>query len=513
LRGVFSDVLLDPKKTITLKMPKPRTIKFTFTGDPKVIQGKTLRVSNGLYDDKRRLYYMWLPYHINADRTVLTVHGVLDGWLSVSADGVKGNYFWSKEIENKLDEISIDLNQHKRHTRKFRIAFEHEGKPVQPEGHVSFYVRTRNKSGTKYEGRLEDGIAEVEGEYSNDVRTLRIVHQGLKGYSLDTGADGSNVTVKLKPIEELDSGIAENIVVPVRPAGRIVGTVMTAEGEPMEGRIKCNYRYLDTEKRARPYGFSQSIKVDDKGRFELSPAPMDCEVEMKFGQFGNSLTKKFAIDSSRPVVERTIRLPKTQPASIEILLPTGEPAKNVRVKLFRKDDRSKKSTGRTDRNGVLKIPRLAVDQRKNYQYQVSSPAGSLRMPIASIEPGDALKVTLKTAHRMAGRITNKFGVPVSNMFVEAVAADGKVVDKAMSDAYGKFELSRLPGKSVRLRATHVWADAKVELTQPYDPTEVKKEVELKAIDNRPLTFNNDPSPLKVARLSESFGIVKHNTVQ
>jgi hypothetical protein len=315
---------------------------------------------------------------------------------------------------------------------------------------------------------------------------LRIVHQGLKGYSLETGADDNNVTVKLKPIKELDSSTVENIVVPVSPAGRIAGTVLTAEGLPMNGRIKCEYRHLDTEKRGRPYGFSQSIKVDDKGRFDLSPAPMECEVEMKFGQFGNSLTKKFVINSSRPVVEEVIRLPETQPASIQISLPTGEPAKNVRVKLFRKDDRSKKSTGRTDRNGVLKIPRLAVDQRKNYQYQVSSPAGSLRMPIASIEPGDTLKVTLKKSLRLVGRITNKFGVPVSNMVLEAVAPDGEVVDKAFSDAHGKFELSRLPDKKVRLRAKHFRADAKVELTQPYDPNE-EKEIELKAIDNRPLT--------------------------
>lgn len=396
-RGVFKSIKTEPGKSTTLQMPEPRTLKFQLSGDRSILKTRTLRVLNGTYDAKRRQYVMQQPYRYNKDRSVLTVHGIVDGWVALSFKGEKGNLFWSQNVQSEPTEIPIDLDLFKEHQRSFRFVFLHDGKQVSPKGSLSFYVRSKESFGDKHQLQLSDQAGDMQwsGVFRPPVRDIRIVNSGLEDYYID-GIDGSiDHTVKLTPLQKLNPRVAQTISIPVRPSG--VG-------------------------------------------------------------------------------------------SIQVLLPSGEPANQVSVRLYCQRSKSKENwQGTTNASGNFSVPKLEIKYRRDYRYEIQPGSGYQKLLAQKIRPGESVKVTLEKGIELSGRIVNQRKLPMSQMIVEAIDRSGNIVENTKTDFKGQFRFTSLSDEPVRIRARHISGGVDVKPSKRFKPGQGKP-IELKAQDKRKYKF-------------------------
>jgi 5-hydroxyisourate hydrolase-like protein (transthyretin family) len=483
-RGFFADIHLQTDAVNELRLSEPRTLTFNLKGDTSLLKGKSLRLSNGFYDRSGHQYFMLIPYRFNRDRNVMTVHGVLDGWVALSLQNTPGNLFNSNEIQyEEATEFDIELSRIKTHTRKLRFAFEHDGEKVEPEGKLTFYAKGSNTSSKKMEPSILKGIAEVTAEFKDQINHLRVKSDGMRGYCIDP-EDAGDIKIKLTPLTELDSNKVQTCVIPVVPAGRIAGMIRTFDGQPFTGRLSFKSKYIDG--RHGPYGIQRSVSSDSQGNFELTPIPLGCDVEMEIEKLGCELKRTFRISSELATLKPEVLLPETKPASITVLLPSGKPAQRAPIKLYRTPStgHSRSFSLRTDSLGQLEIPNLSLSYPGEYSISIHSKGELQRVLKRRIRPGDNLTIKLKAGYKLTGKVVNKTGIPIARMRVEAIDENDVTVDWAYTDHKGNFSLKSLPDGQVRLRAKHATgADVKVELTKPI-PTNQKKKIELKAIDKR-----------------------------
>ena len=482
-RGVFTDITFEPKGTIQLQLPEPRTLKFRIKGNQSLLKGTSLQLSNGVYDKARRQYVMRLPYSLDEDGSLLTVHGVQNGWVSFRVID-KGSLYWNEQIERiePEGEIVVDLDLLKDYQRKFRFVFEHNGERVKPNGNVVFYVKTRKSHGKKYEHAVKDGVAEVTGAYNVTCWQLRLVDQGLVGYGIDRIDGHSDFCEKLTPIKELKPDQIQTLTVPVVPAGRIVGKVVTTEGAPYNVPIRIKARSL-VGKGQTVFGIPQFIKTKN-GEFEITPVPFDSKVELTIGKFGNLTFSDFVITEADPEQFRTVTMPKTESTSIKVLMPNGEPAEKCKIRVYRRSGRDTATTKRTGKNG-REVFDLAVQRRHDYRYEITPPRGYLRITETKILPGAEIKLTLKKGKRLSGSVVNEQNLPIANMWVKAINFNNEVVDSATTDAEGNFEFISLPDQPVKLEASHFSKKVNVKRTKPIKPG-LKKKLKLEAVDKRDL---------------------------
>ena len=482
-RGVFTDIKFEPERTIQLQFPKPRTLKFRIKGDRSVLKGASFLVTNGFFARTARTYFMSLPYQLNEDGSLLTVHGVQDGYFRLWVKG-KGSLYLKQRIERDepKGEIVVDLDLLKEQQRKFRFVFEHDGKRVKPNGSVNFYVKTRESHGKKYQRAVKDGVAEVTGVYNITCFRIRIVDQGLVGYGIERIDGHSDFCENLIPVKELQHDQIQTLTVPVVPAGRIVGKVVTAEGAPYRGSLRCKARSL-VGRQQTVFGLPQYMKIED-GKFEITPVPFDSKVELTIGKFGSAMFSDFVITEADPEQFRTVTMPKTESTSIKVLLPNGEPAKKCSIRVCRKSNRDNEETKRIDSDG-RGVFDLAVKLMHDYRFRVTTPRGYQRILDTKILPGAEIKLTLKEGKRLSGSVANEKKLLISHMLVKAVNEKGEVVDSSITDSKGNFEFTRLPDHPVRLKASHISRKVNVELTEPIKPG-LEKKVQLKAVDKRNL---------------------------
>ena len=450
-RGVIGGV--EEGKEHSLKLSPLKPVQIRFKGMPKDELANLLKQVNlkQRYSNHCQIILQWTMSE--------------DG-LSILTNAVEGreltltHFDFSTLYENEnyshdSEEIVIDLESLKRPEREIIVVFENSGVPVEPKGKIR--IRTQDRSGVWSSGKVVS-IEQGEAAFYNKANKFIVESEGLTGYAI----------VKREKFTCAKRDGKETVVVPVEPAGAIVGSIVDADGKNISTQLQCSYTFID-RKRSLYAQFVETIS-NKKGKYVLSPIPLGTKATINIGSYLSKEKKTVTIDEENPVAELDLVLPKTDSATLIAKFENGKPASGVSVQIVRLE--STTSSQSTDTDGKAVFPGLLVD-KDQYTARLAPKTDFQLSKPKKILAGETVEFIVRRGHKLAGVVVDEEGNPVPELVVKAffdgqfVAADGR------TDKEGKFLFTRLPKQEVKLVAAHRWEPLKSEASDPLMPDEAE----------------------------------------
>lgn len=353
-------------------------------------------------------------------------------------------------------QVTIDLTQSAGQTTKRQVVLRFttpDGSPP-PRGRVYVNAFTDNTDGHDALDKsipIEDGVAKFDAYVSGQ---LVYSPKGMLGYWFEG----------VRPRVEAGDGPLE-ITVPVVPAGAIVGQVLNSDGTPIaNASVSPNGVWRSTTRGYSGSFGSDPVNVDDKGRFFITPLPLDGTYTM-FAMRG--LTVQFSspvtLDATQPTTNVTIRFPSTTTAEGHVLDPEGRPQGRWRFGLEFYSSPAQRLyrweiTG-TDKEGRFHFPDLSVGIGQYVlDFNPQQDFRPLRMPLPL--DGKPVTVQLQRGLVLEGQVL-QFGtdrpVPGERVFLalsEHREGDSEFFHaEATSDGEGRFRFNTLDDRPYNIYTT------------------------------------------------------------
>ena len=256
------------------------------------------------------------------------------------------------------------------------------------------------------------------------------------------------------------------IAVPVVPAGAIAGTVLNTDGTPA---VEDACVFPDGVWKSKTRGYSGNfgigpLKVDDKGRFFITPLPLDGTYNVvAMRGLTVQLSPPVVLDAARPTTNLTLRFPSTTFAEGQVLDPDGQPQGRWRFDLgfYSKAKRQLYGWGiaGADKEGRFHFPDLSVGVGQ-YVLDFNPPRDfrPLRVPLPL--DGKSVIVRLQRGLVLEGEVL-ELGTdrPVPGERVFLGPADRRAGDsdyfhaEAMTDGKGRFRFNTLDARPYKIYTT------------------------------------------------------------
>ena len=354
-------------------------------------------------------------------------------------------------------QVTIDLTQPAAQTprRQVVLRFITPDSSPPPRGKVYVNVFTDNRDGRDILDKsipLEGGVARFDAYVSGQ---LVYSPRGMLGYWFEEAR---------RRVEAGDGPL--EISVPVVPAGAIAGQVLNTDGTSAvaDASVSPNGVW-----RSKTRGYSGSfgsgpVNVDDKGRFFITPLPLDGTYKvLAMRGLTMQVSSPITLDATHPTTNITLRFPSTITAEGQVLDPEGRPQGRWRfiLEFFSAPEQPLHSwqiTG-TDKEGRFHFPDLSVGVG-HYVLDFNPPRDfrSLRVPLPL--DGKPVTVRLQRGLVLEGQVlevgTNR-PVPGERVFLalaERNAGDSAYFHaEAKTDGEGRFRFNTLDDRPYKIYTT------------------------------------------------------------
>ena len=387
-------------------------------------------------------------------------------------------------LTESLDDVVVSLHDEAPfEMRQVVVRFTREGQPVKPTGLVKANIyRTDVAMATNETYPLIDGELHLEALVPGKIQ---VEPKGMLGYWIPSFFEWPKVTAGEEPLV---------IDVPVYPAGAVQGQVLIIDGLPA---VQCGVSVrckLEISAARSPQGkhlstsFGFNTKTDSEGRFFITPVPIGAESLVSFGSnHYKQVMPSFSLKGSQPTETLALQLGEVATAQGVLLLPSGQPAVGLPVRLsYRHPDAG---TSYSPAHVIDAIGRFSFEGLRlgatEYVVEYKSYRDYLPASVALSTEGKSVVLQLTAGKILEGvAIDQATDRPVAGVRVYAHPVDWDVKSgepyayeaEGRTDAEGRFRFSNLPNRTMALNATELWLKKTLEIEPGGDSITLRAQV-------------------------------------
>ena len=295
------------------------------------------------------------------------------------------------------------------------------------------------------------------------------------------------------------------IDVHVLPAGAIAGQVLNADGTPAIDNVSIgNYGVRVTKQETRTGGFGQPFTADEKGRFFITPLPLDVTYTVSATRgYTVQLSAPIQLDAAHPTASVSLQFPPTASVEGTLLDPEGKPLPGVAYGLGFSSPGKQGGHGwggdmATDGWGRFRLAGLSVGVgHYSLDFNPRRDFRPVRVPLSL--DGTPLTVQLHRGLVIEGQVVDEAtGKPVKGVELYAMPSNFREGDylcdaEALTDAEGRFRFSNLDDRSYKIWSRSQ-AQVKNENDQTWDPGDKSVVLRLTIPEGSPLKSQQKQGP-------------------